>query len=47
MAVDEPQYVLTAISIGRDGSLDISDELAAEDHRAFHRSISLAKRPDR
>jgi hypothetical protein len=37
LAVDEPQYVLTAMSIGRDGSLDIADELAAEDYRPFHR----------
>jgi hypothetical protein len=37
VAVDEPQYLLTAMSIGRDGSLDISDELAAEAYRPFHR----------
>ena len=33
--VDEPQYLLTAISLGEDGSLDISDELAQERWRAF------------
>lgn len=37
VAVDEPQYVLTAMSIGDDASLDISDELAAEEYRPFHR----------
>lgn len=33
---DEPQYLLTAISLGEDGSLDIADELVAERYRAFH-----------
>ena len=37
VAVDEPQYLLTAMSIGRDGDLDISDELAGEAYRPFHR----------
>jgi hypothetical protein len=37
VAVDEPQYLLTALSIGRDGNLDISDELAEEAYRPFHR----------
>ncbi len=36
-AVDEPQYLLTAISLGNDGDLDISDELAEEAYRPFHR----------
>jgi hypothetical protein len=35
-AADEPQYLLTALSLGTDGNLDIADELAAEDWRAFH-----------
>jgi hypothetical protein len=35
-AVDEPQYLLTALSLWEDQSLDISDELAAERWRAFH-----------
>jgi hypothetical protein len=35
-AVDEPQYLLTALSIGEDGSLDISDELRDQRWRAFH-----------
>lgn len=33
---DEPQYLLTALSLARDGDLDIADELAAEEWRAFH-----------
>jgi hypothetical protein len=36
IAVDEPQYLLSAISIAEDGDLDISDELAAQRWRAFH-----------
>jgi hypothetical protein len=35
-AVDEPQYLLTALSLAEDGDLDISDELAAQRWRAFH-----------
>ncbi len=35
-AVDEPQYLLSALSLAEDGDLDISDELAAERWRAFH-----------
>jgi hypothetical protein len=33
---DEPQYLLTAISLGEDRSLDISDERAAGRYRDFH-----------
>jgi len=33
---DEPQYLLTAISLAEDGSLDISDELDGQRWRAFH-----------
>ncbi len=33
---DEPQYLLSAISLAEDGDLDIADELAAERWRAFH-----------
>lgn len=33
---DEPQYLLTALSLAEDGDLDISDELAAGRWRAFH-----------
>jgi len=32
---DEPQYLLTALSIGEDLDLDISDEIAAERYRPF------------
>jgi hypothetical protein len=35
-AVDEPQYLLTALSLGEDGSLDISDELAARRWLPYH-----------
>jgi len=34
-AVDEPQYLLTAVSLWEDHGLDIADELAAQRHRAF------------
>lgn len=37
-AVDEPQYLLTALSLWEDGDLDISDELAAERWRDYHRA---------
>ncbi|MGQ0805290.1 MAG: hypothetical protein ACT4PI_15680 [Actinomycetota bacterium] len=33
---DEPQYLLTALSLGEDRSLDVRDERAAERHREFH-----------
>jgi hypothetical protein len=33
---DEPQYLLSAISLWEDGDLDISDELAQERYREFH-----------
>ena len=33
---DEPQYLITAMSLGDDGDLDVSDEIAAEEWRAFH-----------
>ena len=33
---DEPQYLLSAISIAEDGDLDIADELADERWREFH-----------
>lgn len=36
VTADEPQYLLTAISLWEDGSLDISDELRAERWRDFH-----------
>lgn len=34
-SVDEPQYLLTALSLAEDGDLDISDELAGRRWRAF------------
>jgi hypothetical protein len=33
---DEPQYLLTAMSLGEDGDLDIADERAAGRYRDFH-----------
>jgi hypothetical protein len=33
---DEPQYLLSAISLAEDRDLDIADELAAERYRPFH-----------
>ena len=36
VTADEPQYLLTALSLFEDRSLDISDERAAERHRVFH-----------
>jgi hypothetical protein len=33
---DEPQYLLSALSLAEDGDLDISDELAARRWRPFH-----------
>lgn len=35
---DEPQYLLTATSIGEDGDLNIADELAEERFRTYHRA---------
>ncbi|HUR75125.1 MAG TPA: hypothetical protein VMZ00_12685 [Sporichthya sp.] len=35
-AVDEPQYLLSALSLAEDGDLDISDELGDQRWRAFH-----------
>lgn len=36
VTADEPQYLLTAISLGEDRDLDISDELGAQRFREFH-----------
>lgn len=33
---DEPEYLLTALSLAEDGSLDVSDEIERERYRAFH-----------
>lgn len=46
---DEPQYLLTAISLGEDGDLDIGDERADERWRAFHEAglpVQEAPLPD-
>jgi hypothetical protein len=37
VTADEPQYLLTALSLGDDADLDIADELASEVWREFHR----------
>ena len=36
VTADEPQYLITALSLGEDFDLDISDELEAERFRDFH-----------
>lgn len=33
---DEPHYLVTALSLARDGSLDVADAYAAETYRPFH-----------
>jgi hypothetical protein len=38
VTADEPQYLLSALSLGEDLDLDISDELAREAYRPFHRA---------
>jgi hypothetical protein len=43
---DEPQYLLTAISLAEDGDLDIADELAAGRWRGFH-ALPCPSRPSR
>ncbi len=37
-AVDEPQYLLSALSLWQDGDLDISNQLAANAERPFHQA---------
>lgn len=49
VSADEPHYLLTAMSLGEDGGLDVSDEVAAGRYRDFHRVDLLqqaAIRPD-
>ncbi len=36
VTADEPQYLMTAISLGEDADLDVSDERAAGRYRDFH-----------
>lgn len=38
VAVDEPEYLLTALSLGEDADLSISDELGEERYRDFHKA---------
>ena len=48
-AVDEPQYLLSALSLWEDHDLDISDELADRRYLAFHDTdlpVQTALRPD-
>lgn len=48
-AVDEPHYLLTAISLAEDGDLDVDDELDEARWRAFHDATlpqQAAPRPD-
>lgn len=35
---DEPQYLLSAMSLGEDGDLDIADEIARHAERPFHKA---------
>jgi hypothetical protein len=37
VTADEPQYLLSALSLGEDLDLDISDEIARQAYRPFHR----------
>lgn len=39
VTADEPQYLMTAISLGEDRSLDVSDERFDGRYRAFHPSL--------
>ncbi len=46
---DEPYYLLTAMSLGEDTGLDVSDEVTAERYRPFHQADlprQAATRPD-
>jgi len=48
-AVDEPQYLLSALSLYEDGDLDIADELADRRYLAFHDAdlpVQTSVRPD-
>ena len=48
-AVDEPQYLLSALSLWEDHDLDIADELADRRYLAFHDAdlpVQTAVRPD-
>lgn len=46
---DEPHYLVTALSLGEDGDLDVSDEIADDRYRPFHEKglkAQAAQRPD-
>ena len=36
VTADEPQYLLTALSLAQDGDLDVGDEIEGEAYRPFH-----------
>jgi hypothetical protein len=38
-AVDEPQYLLSALSLWQDRDLDISNQLAAHAEQPFHQAV--------
>lgn len=47
--VDEPQYLLSAVSVAEDADLDISDELATGRHESYHPEqlpVQTEVRPD-
>lgn len=49
VTADEPHYLLSAISLGEDGNLDVADELRAGRYREFHADtlpIQEKARPD-
>src|SRR5262245_21847517 len=49
LTADEPQYLLSALSLGEDRDLAIDDELAAERYRPFHEvdlPVQTVVRPD-
>ncbi|HEX2179772.1 MAG TPA: hypothetical protein VHL54_09700, partial [Actinomycetota bacterium] len=39
ITADEPEYLLTAMSLGEDRSLDVSDEIAERRYRPFHEVV--------
>ena len=43
ISVDEPQYLLTALSIAEDQDLDISDELEEQRYLPFHEILLNVK----
>jgi len=47
VTADEPHYLVTAISLGEDYDLDVSDERAEERYRPFHRVDMLVQEETR